>query len=316
MSSRYIIDKDDFRIRKDRPSVRSVFMRVLKYLVVSVGLAVIYYIVFALFISTDTERRLKQENRMFEKLYPEMEEKEALLGDVVTELQQRDNSIYGEIFHSAALPSMDFGYADFVSGGDSVSDEGVVRYTEMKLASAEKGAAKVDAAFRYILEKCASMGDSLPPLHLPLKDFSYAQTGASVGSKINPFYKVPVSHDGLDLLVPTGTPVYASAAGVVVETVRSGRGSGNVVVIDHGNGYVTRYAHLKEIHVRRGRHVEMGDKIGLSGMTGRAFAPHLHYTVMKDTVVLDPLNHFFGSVTPETYMEMMILGESIAQSMD
>ena len=89
-----------------------------------------------------------------------------------------------------------------------------------------------------------------------------------------------------------------------------------MVVIDHGNGYVTRYAHLKEIHVRRGRHVEMGDKIGLSGMTGRAFAPHLHYTVMKDTVVLDPLNHFFGSVTPETYMEMMILGESIAQSMD
>lgn len=316
MGSRYIIDKDDFRIRKDRPSVRSVVLRVLKYIAASISLAVIYYIVFALFISTDTERRLKQENRMFGKLYPEMAEKEALLGDVVAELQQRDNGIYEEIFHSASLPSMDFGYAGFASVGDSVSDDEAVRYAEMKLATVVRSAARVDSTLRYVLDRCAEMRDALPPLHLPLKDFSYARTGASAGSKINPFYKVPVKHDGLDLLVPSGTPVYAPADGMVTETIRSGLGSGNVIVIDHGNGYVTRYAHLQEIHVRKGRPVKRGDKIGLTGMSGRSFAPHLHYTVMRDTVVLDPLNYFFGSVTPATYVEMMVLGESIAQSMD
>ena len=97
---------------------------------------------------------------------------------------------------------------------------------------------------------------------------------------------------------------------------RSKKGAGNVVAIDHGNGYVTKYAHLQEIHVRQGRRVEKGDKIGLSGMSGKAFAPHLHYEVWRGKVAMDPINFFLASLTPEEYAEMMALGTSIAQSMD
>ena len=316
MTGRYEIDKDDFRIRKVRPSAAKIIRRCLKYFFVSIALAVIYYVFFALFFSTDTERRLKQENRMYAKLYPDMVEKEALLGDVVSGLEARDNGIYKEIFNSSSPLAPDFGYAFFVESGDSVSDEGIVRYTEAKLINAVRGAAEVDAVLHEVLEKCVGLQDSLPPLVLPIKDFPYVQTGASVGQKMSPFYKVYQKHNGLDMIVPSGTPVYSPADGVVIRTVRSGRESGNVLEIDHGNGYVTRYAHLKEILVRRGRVVKKGDLVATTGSSGKSFAPHLHYEIIRDTIHVDPVNYFFGSVSPEEYVEMMILGESVAQSME
>lgn len=317
MSSRYVIDKDNFKIRKIRPTFGAVARRCLKYLVVSIALAVLYYAVFALMFSTDTERKLKSENRMYEKLYLGMVEKEALLGDVVYDLSGRDNSIYEEIFHSPAPGSPDFGYANFAAVGDSISsDEGIVLYTEARLADAVRSASRVSESLDYIIRRCAGIKDSMPPLSLPIKDFIFAQTGASKGMKLNPFYKVNSRHDGLDFVIPSGTSVYAVADGTVTDVRRSRKGEGNVVEIDHGNGYVTRYAHLQEIHVRKGKTVTKGDRIGLSGMSGKAFAPHLHYEVWRDTTAMDPLNFFFASLGPSEYVEMMALGTSIVQSMD
>lgn len=316
MSSRYVLD-NNYKIRRVRPTFKAVFRRCLKYFVVSIALAVLYYILFALVFSTDAERQLKQENRMYEKLYDGMAEKEALLNDVVSGLEQRDGSIYEEIFHSPSPTSPDFGYAGFASFGDSISsDAGIVLYTESKLSETADAAGRVDRSLDYIMKRCIEMRDSMPPLVLPVKDFIFPQVGASAGNKINPFYKVYSKHDGLDFIIPSGTPVYAVADGTVVSVTRSKKGAGNVVAIDHGNGYVTKYAHLQEIHVRQGRRVEKGDKIGLSGMSGKAFAPHLHYEVWRGKVAMDPINFFFASLTPEEYAEMMALGTSIAQSMD
>ena len=246
-----------------------------------------------------------------------LREKEALLGDVVSSLGQRDNGIYEEIFHSPSPSSPDFGYADFASAGDSISsDAGIVIYTEKKLSEAVAGAGRVDEALKYIMSRSIELRDSLPPLSLPLKNLIFDHTGASVGQKINPFYKVNSMHEGLDFVVPSGTPVYAPADGVVLSVTRSTRGAGNVVEIDHGNGFLTRYAHLQEIHVRKGRLIGKGDRIGLSGMSGKSFGPHLHYEVWRDGKVMDPLNFFFADLTPEEYAGMMALGTSIAQSMD
>ena len=104
----------------------------------------------------------------------------------------------------------------------------------------------------------------LPPMTNPLRNYSFAQTGASIGSRINPFYKVPVQHNGLDMIAPSGEPVYAAADGVVKNVTRSRKGLGNVVEIDHGNGYVTRYAHLADIEARKGRKIKRGARIGYS----------------------------------------------------
>lgn len=316
MGDRYVYDNDDFRFRRQRRSFRSVLMRVLKYFLASVSLAVVYYIIFALFFSTDRERRLKSENRMFERLYPEMEQKQQLLEDVVSGLQVKDNIIYNDLFHTDVISFDQNPTVDFLAGEDSLEVSEIVDYSDKRLSALRPAADKVDSDFREIFRMLSSGEVQLPPFSLPLKDFSYSSTGASTGYRINPFYKVKVRHDGLDMVASAGTPVYASADGIVSEVVRSRKGLGNVVAIDHGNGYVTRYAHLSDIKVLRGRKVSKGDMVGKVGVTGNSFAPHLHYEVWRDSVALDPVSYFFGSVTPEEYGHMLLLSASAGQSMD
>lgn len=316
MSSKYIFDKDESRFRKDKTSVWAVIRRILMFFVGTLSLAVVYYLVFALVFSTEEERRLRQENRLFEKEIPELEKKERLLSDVVEGLKVKDNRIYEEIFHTSS-PTMDrFNTGGFLAELDSVPDDKIVEMSARKLAVLKDGADAVENNFLRVMEAITDSGFVMPPMTHPLENFSPAQTGASTGDRINPFYKVSMRHNGLDLIAHDGEPVFAAADGIVKEIVRSKKGLGNVVVIDHGNGYVTRYAHLADVVVRQGRRVKKGTKVGNVGVSGNSFAPHLHYEVLKDTLVLDPVHHFFASVTPEDYLNMLIMSVSTGQSMD
>jgi murein DD-endopeptidase MepM/ murein hydrolase activator NlpD len=107
------------------------------------------------------------------------------------------------------------------------------------------------------------------------------------GPRIHPILRRPLPHDGIDLAVPTGTPVRAAQAGEVVAT-RSGGASGRTVVIDHGDGLVTSYFHLDEQLVKKGAVVERGQPIARSGATGRVTGAHLHFVVELDGVPIDP----------------------------
>lgn len=315
MSSQYIVDKD-FRFKKEKASVWTVICRILMFFVATVSLAIVYYILFALVFSTEEERALKQENRLYEQEYPEMASKEALLADVVEGLKVKDDRIYEEIFNTSA-PNMDqFSSLEFLMALDSIPDTDIVSHSAGRLDKLEVSAGRVEENFKRVMEAISSSDFVMPPMSNPLKDFTFAQTGASIGDKINPFYKVPMKHNGLDLIAPAGDPVYAVADGTVKEIIRSRKGLGNVVVIDHGNGYVTRYAHLADIETRKGRKVRRGARLGYVGVSGNSFAPHLHYEVLRDTLVLDPVNHFFASVTPEEYMNMLIMSVTTGQSMD
>lgn len=315
MSGQYIVDKD-FRLKKEKASWWTVVRRVLTFIVATVSMAAVYYVFFALVFSTEEERRLRQENRLYEKEYPLMAEKEKLLADVVEGLKVKDDRIYEEIFNTAA-PNMErFSSLDFLVGLDSIPDSDIVTHSAGRLDLLEASASRVEENFAKVMQAIANEDFVMPPMTNPLKDFTFAQTGASVGDKINPFYKVPMKHNGLDLIAPAGEPVYAVADGVVKEVVKSRKGLGNVVTVDHGNGYQTRYAHLSDMEVRKGRKVRRGTRLGYVGVSGNSFAPHLHYEVIRDTLVLDPVNHFFASVTPEVYMNMLIMSVSTGQSMD
>lgn len=316
MGKQYIYDDDNIDFKKDRNIVWRHIVKVLKYLVASISLAIAYYIIFAIFINTDSERRLKRENRMYEKLYPEMQNKEKLLSDALSALQTRDDGVYEQLFQTDA-PNIDrLASAGVFYDEDSIPDRDIVRYVEQKLVSVQKSAGSVESNFRKIIAGLSKEDFSMPPMSLPVEEFTYAQTGASIGDKINPFYKVPVKHRGIDLILPSGARVVASAPGVVKEVIRSRQGLGNVVVIDHGNGYVTRYAHLSDIKVSRGRIVEKGTLLGYVGVSGSTFAPHLHYEVLKDTTVMNPVNYFFASLTPEEYANMAIISVRTLQSLD
>jgi hypothetical protein len=280
------------------------------------SVAVIYYIIFALIFSTGEEQKLKNENRLYSQEYPELARKEALLSDVIEGLQLKDDRIYEEIFKTAA-PNVDpMESIDFMPGFETLPDMDLVKYTDRKLGVLDEAGVRVDENCAAIMKAVTDSGFVMPPMHNPLKDFSFAQTGASVGYKINPFYKVEIQHNGLDMIASSGVPVYATADGVISKVTRSRKGLGNVVEIDHGNGYMTRYAHLSDVIAVKGRKVKRGTHIGNVGVSGSSFAPHLHYEVVRDTVVLDPVNHLFATVTPEEYMNILVMSVTTGQSMD
>lgn len=315
MNSQYIVDKD-FKLKKEKASVWAVIRRILMFFVVTMSLAVVYYILFALLFSTEQERRLRVENKLYEAEYPQMAMKEELLADVVEGLRVKDDKIYEEVFNTSAPDMERFSSLDFLMGLDSIPDTDIVTNSATRLDVLESSASRVEDNFQKVMAAISDKKFVMPPMTNPLRNFTFAQTGASVGDKINPFYKVPMKHNGLDLIASAGEPVFAVAEGVVKEVIKSRKGLGNVVVIDHGNGYVTRYAHLADVEARKGRRIKRGTRIGYVGVSGNSFAPHLHYEVLRDTLVLDPVNHFFASVTPEEYMNMLIMSVTTGQSMD
>jgi murein DD-endopeptidase MepM/ murein hydrolase activator NlpD len=107
------------------------------------------------------------------------------------------------------------------------------------------------------------------------------------GVRIDPFLGRPAMHSGIDLRGEIGEPVHATADGRISIAGRDG-GYGNMVEIDHGNGFATRYGHLSEIDVKVGQRVRIGEVIGKIGSTGRSTGPHLHYETRVHGEAVDP----------------------------
>lgn len=315
MKNRYIFDKD-FNLRKVTHSVWGILWTCSKWIIATASLAAFYYVIFSFVINTDEEKKLKRENRMYEKLYPEMKEKAHLISDVVKDLEIRDDAIYKQIFKADA-PSMDpVSSVTFIFAGDSIPDKDIVEYTEKKSLALSRAVSDVDSSFVEIFADMCSGGHVMPPLRIPVDGLKFAQVGASTGMKMNPFYKVLTQHNGIDLIAGQGTPVLAAGDGVVSDVRRSGKGLGNVVEVTHDGGYVTVYAHLEDIVVRKGEIVKSGKKLANVGISGNSFAPHLHYEVHRDSLVLDPVNYFFASLSPEDYMKAAYMAATTGQSMD
>lgn len=317
MEKQYIYDEKNARFSPEKSSLRKKIRRVCRFVLVAVVMTVIYYMLFSLLFSTATERRLRQENRALQEILPELEEKEQLMSDVIRSLEIRDNRIYEDIFKTSA-PKMDLmDQLDFLEGLDTIPDKHLVSATSKKLDRLMGVSASVEENFKEIARLMGAEGFEAPPMSLPVKGVSFAQVGASVGEKTNPFYKVSLMHEGVDIIASSGEPVYAAQDGYVSDVTFSRKGKGNVVTIKHKNGYTTKYAYLGDIYAVSGANVKQGQKIGTIGVPGNnSFAPHLHYEVRRDTLLLDPVNHFFLSVTPEEYVNMMIMSSLTGQSMD
>ena len=268
------------RLRRFKEAHRTfwrVLVGVVKYALLSVLLAALYYAVFAAFVSTDTEKRLHTENKLYEKLYPGMQERQALLSDVIGYLQLRDARIYKDVFYASA-PSLDpVAATEFFSGSDTIPDRNILKYTALKADALLSAADRVEAAMQ---EVAAKYGQALPPLSLPLSGISYVQVGASVGERMNPFYKVAARHNGLDIITSQGDPVLSAAK------------------------------------VSQGQTVAAGRKIAAVGISGNSLVPHLHFEVLKDGEYRDPVHYFFASVSPSDYANMLYMSVNTGQSMD
>lgn len=311
----YEYDDGSFSFRRSTSFWRTLSL-VVNVLLVSVALFVVGYLLLATFLSTDTEKRLRRENRAYEKLYSDIVRREALLGDAVAGLQLKDDALYQTVFHSKT-PSVDpVSSLDFLFGADTIPDDRIVSYTRKKAERMIATAVGVDSAFARIYRTLASDGYVMPPMTLPVERVSYPQVGASTGLRLNPFLNAEVAHNGLDLLVPQGSPVLAPEAGKVVAVSSSSKGEGKSVELEHEGGYVTRYTHLFETSVKVGQKVAKGARLGTAGMSGNAFAPHLHYEVYHDGEPSDPVNHLFASLSPGEYANFLFMSINTVQSMD
>lgn len=298
-----------------RRRVRKTLVGWLRYLLATLSLSILLYVLLALFFSTDEEQRLERENTLYQELYDTLRQKQRLIGDVVEGLQEKDAAIYGELFDTRA-PSLDaLTAADLIAGSDSLSENFYLSSAASTSGSLMLMAGKVDECFAEIFRALEERRDSIPPLSHPIPDISYVQTGASVGLKHNSVYKVEMRHDGIDFIAPQGTPVYAAADGVVTQVVQSRRGMGNTVTIDHGNGYVTRYCLLGDLTAKKGK-IRRGQQVGTVGITTLLPAPHLHYEVLYNGQVQDPVNYLFASISPDEYAKMLFMSVSTLQSLD
>lgn len=314
-------DDKSLRVKISRVSVARVIGSIFKYLFLSILLAVLYYLVFALVHDTGRERKLKAENHYISQEFENMQNRMDLLDGVIENLRSEDRAIYRDVFNSA-LPdyvlervhSQEIDYSRIYA----MSEKELIALAAEKMHSCEQGAAMVSATLRQTTDELAlnSVSPRAIPSIVPVRHFSIGQTGASTGNKYNPFYKTIRQHEGIDLLSPVGTEVLAPADGTVADSKRGKRGVGNVVVINHPGGIQTVYQHLGEILVQPGQSVRRGTVIARVGSSGRSFAPHLHYEIHKDGVVQEPVHYFFADLDCVGYRETLLLALTTGQSLD
>jgi len=308
---------ENYGFRKERHPAVKFLLTALWWFLGSIVLACVYHVIFSLVWNTDREKQLFHENRLYEKTYPELRAQERMLRDALKDIERRDDEIYLTVFNTSAPSMSDITYGSIIPDDEEdLAEKDIFEHIANSVNKIETSADKVEENFRRVFEVCSHDYYTLPPMTMPLEGFNVARTGASVGRKISPFFKVSLNHDGVDLIAPVGTPVLAGGPGVVVRTERESGPDGNVIVIDHGNGYTTKYSHLSEIRVTSGKKVKAGERIGTVGTTGKSFAPHLHYSVKHGSEICDPVQYLFGSITPQEYATMLILSGSTGQSMD
>ena len=318
---RYVFDRKKGQFTREHARLRSVLLAIARYTVAILLSAVAFYVVFALAFSTDRERSLEQENRLLAVSQAAFSNRLDLVEGTVGNLRLRDREIYRDLF-GADPPSF------IVEAQDSLLIESaeLEEMDEPELvwdgyAAINRMESTASRVSRYLTEidTLLSGGGIVPtavPSVLPLESFSPVQTGASVGKKINPFYKTIREHDGIDLLAPAGTLVRCTADGKVVRVVRSEKGMGNQVTVEHKGGFRTVYTHLDGIRVSEGQNLRQGQQLGTVGQSGSCFAPCLHYEVLRDGSSQDPVDYFFAELSPQVYHEMMVVALTTGQSMD
>ncbi|MEY4085011.1 MAG: hypothetical protein RL074_798 [Bacteroidota bacterium] len=244
------------------------------------------------------------------------------LNTVADALEERDNNIYRTYFNTAPI-SDEERKAGFKTKNRYAELEGfdnseLVKNTTQHVDILSKELAIQSKSLDEIL-KLAKAKDNLLsaiPAIQPVKNENLRRMASGFGYRSDPFTKARKMHEGMDFTAKTGTPIYATGDGVVARADNSASGFGNHIVIRHGYGYETLYAHLSKYKARAGQRVKRGDIIGYVGSTGRSEAPHLHYEVHKDNKVVNPLNFYYGNISAVEYVAISKLANQENQSLD
>ena len=312
---KYRFDDDSLNFVEDRKRVSRVLFSVVKYLVVSFVLFFSVYLFCSVAFDTDYQSDIKVENREISREYAEVSKKMELLDSVIYDIKARDAMIYVAMFNSEPVDQNNMN-AIVNLLAPIHGDEPFRVFEDMEAAC--RGISGYTGRLESLYSRMSSKADSLRyiPSILPLKNMDSYQVSASVGMKMNPFYKQFARHEGIDILSAEGEEIIATADGVVTEARRSQGEDGNMIVIRHGRDYEVKYMHVGSISVRKGETVERGDVIGKTGNSGISLLPHIHYEVRYKGEIVDPLYYFFQGLRPDELFEIMIMSVNSSQTAD
>jgi len=319
---RYRYNPKTLRYEEVKISFKSRLLKVLSHLVTGASFTLVVIIVAYSFFESPKERMQRREIEQLKLQYDVLTDRVKQMGEVLVNLQEKDDNIYRVIFEaepvSPSLRKAGYGGADKYARLDGYQNSDVIIETTKRVDQLANQlyvqSESFDEVFGMARNK-AEMLASIPAIQ-PVKNEDLRRISSYYGYRIDPFYKVQKFHPGVDFSAPNGTEIYATGNGRVEEVKLSRRGYGNELIINHGFGYRTRYAHLQDFKVKQGEKVKRGQLIGLVGNTGKSTAPHLHYEVLKDNKTVNPIYFFFNDLTPEEFDQMLELSAIPTQSMD
>lgn len=309
-SRKYKFNPKTLVYEQQKPSFRAFFLKGLIFLPISLILALGYYLLYTEGLNLKTPRMVRLE-REYETAHANVEmlnKQIALANRRLENLQVRDNNIYRNIFGMEQIPQevRDAGFG------------GVNRYAYLDYSAnkdfLQKTALEFDKVFKKTYVQSRSFDDveriagqagevaksipSILPLPEDTKNFRFA---ASFGYRKDPIYGDVRMHQGIDLAGAKNSPVYATGDGTVESINYEYNGYGRYIILDHGFGYKTRYAHLNDALVYEGQKVKRGERIGLLGSTGKSTGPHVHYEVIYMGRPVNPYNYFNNNIASDDY---------------
>ncbi len=248
----------------------------------------------------------------------ELEEIELILG----ESQSRDDNIYRAIFEADPYPQHKRGLG---SAGNpmkydkykDIAHSNLVVDIAKKIEKIEKKLVAQSRSYDEVIELIKNKGKilhSIPSIQ-PINNADLTSLASGFGMRMHPIYKIMKLHTGIDFTAKSGTEIYAAGDGFVEKSDWMS-GYGQIVIINHGFGYKTRYAHCSRYNVKKGQRVKRGDVIAFVGNTGASVGAHLHYEVRKNGKAINPINFFFNNLSPEEYEKVIELSSKPTQSME
>lgn len=320
--TKYKFNPDSLSFDRVKLGVKALLIRFFAFFAGSLIISIIYWIIIASFFDSPKEKALKREveqmSIQYDLIHREMEDVENVLED----LQKTDDNLYRTIFEaepiSATLRDGGIGGVNRYEALEGYDNSRLVIETASRLDKIRKKIVVQSKSFDELINLARQKGDMLRsiPAILPVSNTDLTRTASGFGLRIHPIYKITKFHSGMDFTAPAGTDVYATGNGIISTVESSKRGLGNYIVIDHGFGYSTVYAHLDRANVRKGQKVQRGDIIGFVGNTGTSVANHLHYEVKLNGENVDPVNYYFNDLTSADYERIIEIASKTGQSFD
>ena len=319
---KYYYDSDTLSYKKIKSKISDILKRISLAVVSAIMFMVLGYVVFTQFFDSPKEKELRRELE-FVKLNEQLHNKKVeQLQQIVEDIQVRDNNIYRLYFEVSPISNEQrkagFGglnrYKSLEGFDNSEMIIDVTRNMDILSKQLYVQSKSLDEIVK-LAENKEKLLAAIPAIQ-PVKNQDLTRMASGYGWRTDPFTKTNKKHMGMDFTAPKGTPVYASGDGIIGRADQNAAGYGKHITINHGFGYQSLYAHLSNYNVKPRQRVKRGDLIGFVGNTGRSEAPHLHYEIIKNGEKINPINFYYGNLSPEEFAAMQKAAEVEGQSLD